>query len=579
METAISQTAVKNIVSVALADLQPSNYNPRKNFDEKSLAELADSIRQQGVLQAIGVRPIAENRFEIVFGERRYRASQIAGLEEIPAVILDISDETAEEMAVTENLQRKDVTPIEEANAYQKLIESGRHDVQSLAVQFGKNESYIRTRLKFVSLIPEIAQLLEQDELTISVATEICRYGEDIQHDIYKKHLKEGVLYNSWRGMKASEVAKNIERSYTTDLKRYFFDKTVCLSCPHNTNNMMLFCEEGSCGNCANRKCLEEMNASYLAEKAIQLMEQRPLALLCRDFYGCNEKVVEQLVASGFEVEKLSVRPADYPEEPEAPDMEDYENDEEYAEAYKEYEKELSEYKEECEDVNRRSEAGEITLYVTIGHNDISLCYVENAQVQAVTGEAQETVVSPIEKLEKQDKRNKEIAQEKTVEDTKKQILEVDMTETKFGADEDRMIYFFMLPFLRREHFEAMGIETKETYYYLNDEDKMNIIANLTAKQKAIIRRDFLISNFKNASGSNATASLLLDFAKKHMPDQLADIQNGHNEVYEKRHLRIEEKIAVLSVQEKAKQEANATEDGQPETEVQTEQQTEEIAA
>lgn len=579
MKTAISQTAVKNIVSVALADLQPSNYNPRKNFDEKSLAELADSIRQQGVLQAIGVRPIAENRFEIVFGERRYRASQIAGLEEIPAVILDISDETAEEMAVTENLQRKDVTPIEEANAYQKLIESGRHDVQSLAVQFGKNESYIRTRLKFVSLIPEIAQLLEQDELTISVATEICRYGEDIQHDIYEKHLKEGVLYNSWRGMKASEVAKNIERSYTTDLKRYFFDKTVCLSCPHNTNNMMLFCEEGSCGNCANRKCLEEMNASYLAEKAVQLMEQRPFALLCRDFYGCNEKVVEQLVASGFEVEKLSVRPADYPEEPEAPDMEDYENDEEYAEAYKEYEKELSEYKEECEDVNRRSEAGEITLYVTIGHNDISLCYVENAEVQAVAGEAKDAVVSPIEKLEKQDKRNKEIAQEKTVEDTKKQILEVDMTETKFGADEDRMIYFFMLPFLRREHFEAMGIETKETYYYLNDEDKMNIIANLTAKQKAIIRRDFLISNFKNASGSNATASLLLDFAKKHMPDQLADIQNGHNEVYEKRHLRIEEKIAVLSVQEKAKQEANATEDGQAETEVQNEQQTEEIAA
>lgn len=579
MGTAISQTAVKNIVSVALADIQPSNYNPRKNFDEKSLAELADSIHQQGVLQAIGVRPIAENRFEIVFGERRYRASQIAGLEEIPAVILDISGETAEEMAVTENLQRKDVTPIEEANAYQKLIESGRHDVQSLAVQFGKNESYIRTRLKFVSLIPEIARLLEQDELTISVATEICRYGEDIQHDIYEKHLKEGVLYNSWRGMKASEVAKNIERSYTTDLKRYFFDKTVCLSCPHNTNNMMLFCEEGSCGNCANRKCLEEMNASYLAEKAVQLMEQRPFALLCRDFYGCNEKVVEQLVASGFEVEKLSVRPADYPEEPEAPDMEDYENTEEYAEAYKEYEKELSEYKEECEDVNRRSEAGEITLYVTIGHNDISLCYVENAQVQAVAGEAKDAVVSPIEKLEKQDKRNKEIAQEKTVEDTKKQILEVDMTETKFGADEDKMIYFFMLPFLRREHFEAMGIEAKETYYYLNDEDKMNIIANLTAKQKAIIRRDFLISNFKNASGSNATASLLLDFAKKHMPDQLADIQNGHNEVYEKRHLRIEEKIAVLSVQEKAKQEANATEDGQPETEVQTEQQTEEIAA
>ena len=109
----------------------------------------------------------------------------MAELTEIPAGILHVSDETAAEMAVTENLQRKDVTPIEEANAYQKLMESGRYDVQSLAVQFGKNENYIRTRLKFVSLIPEIAELLEKDEITISVASEICRYGTDIQKEVY----------------------------------------------------------------------------------------------------------------------------------------------------------------------------------------------------------------------------------------------------------------------------------------------------------------------------------------------------------------------------------------------------------
>ena len=570
--TAATQAVEKNITSVALANIQPSSYNPRKNFDETSLAELAESIRQQGVLQPIGVRPIETNRFEIVFGERRYRASLMAELTEIPAIVMDISDETAEEMAITENLQRKDVTPIEEANAYQKLIDSGRHNVQSLTVQFGKTEAYIRTRLKFVSLIPEIALLLEQDELTISVATEICRYGEDIQHDIYDKHLKEGLLYNSWRGMKASEVAKNIERNYTTDLNRYSFDKTLCLSCPHNTNNMMLFCE-GGCGNCANRSCLDEMQTSFLMEKAVQIMGQRPFALLCRGFYGSNEKVVERLIASGFEVEDLSMRPNDYPEEPEAPQVEDYENTEEYAEAYKEYEKELSDYNEECEEVNRRSEAGEITLYVAIERNDVSLCYVE----QTEAGETQETVVSPIEKLEKQDKRNKEIALEKTVEDTKKQILEVDMTETKFGADEDKMIYFFMLSSLRKEHFEAVGIEEKGSYHYLTGEEKIHIIENLTAKQKAVIRRDFLIANFKDAFGSNAIATLLLDFAKKHMPDRLADIQNGYNEIYEKRHQRIEEKKAVLLVQEQAKQ-GKAE---QPETEAQTEPQPQmkEIAA
>ena len=86
MATTAVQAVEKNITSVALADIQPSNYNPRKNFDETSLAELAESIRQQGVLQPIGVRPIADNRFEIVFGERRYRASLMAELAEIPAI-------------------------------------------------------------------------------------------------------------------------------------------------------------------------------------------------------------------------------------------------------------------------------------------------------------------------------------------------------------------------------------------------------------------------------------------------------------------------------------------------------------
>ena len=308
METANIQSVVENnIVSVALMNIQPSSYNPRKHFDEVSLAELAESIRQQGVLQPIGVRPIADtDRFEIVFGERRYRAALMAELTEISAVILHVSDETAAEMAVTENLQRKDVTPIEEANAYQKLMESGRYDVQSLAEQFGKNENYIRTRLKFVSLIPEIAELLEKDEITISVASEICRYGTDIQKEVYYKHLKDSdsMLYDCWRGLKAAEVAKFIERDFTTDLSRYAFDKTLCASCPHNTNNMMLFCE-GGCGNCANRSCLAEMNASYLVEKAVQFVEQYPSVSLCYQDFNNNMIAVERLTAMGYEVEHL----------------------------------------------------------------------------------------------------------------------------------------------------------------------------------------------------------------------------------------------------------------------------------
>lgn len=572
--TAATQAVKKNIVSVALADIQPSNYNPRKNFDETSLAELAESIRQQGVLQPIGVRPIEDNRFEIVFGERRYRDSQMAGLEEISAIVMDISDEVAEEMAITENLQRKDVTPIEEANAYQMLIDSGRHDVQSLAVQFGKNENYIRTRLKFVSLIPEIALLLEQDEITISVASEICRYGEDIQREVYDKHLKEGVQYNSWRGLKAADVARSIERQYTADLNRYSFDKTLCLSCPHNTNNMMLFCE-GGCGNCANRSCLAEMNTSYLVEKAMQMLAEHSTASLAHRTYNYNEAAVEHLIALGYEVETLDAYPNEYPKTPIAPEKDDYDTPEEYEEAEKEYGEEMNDYTEECGELLRKSEEGEISIYVTIEQNRIALCYMENTR--KANGTATEIPLSPVEKLEKQDKRNKEIALEKTVEDTKKQILEVDMSERKFGQDEDKMVYFFLLSSLRREHFTEVGIEDKGSCYYLTGEDKMRIIENLTAKQKAVIRRDYLIANFKDAHGNNAVATLLLDFAEKHMPEELANIQNGYNEVYEKRHQRIEEKKSAL--QEQTKQGAEQPDEPQTETEVQTEQQTEDVAA
>ena len=337
----------------------------------------------------------------------------------------------------------------------------------------------------------------------------------------------------------------------------------------------MLFCE-GSCGNCANRACLVEMNTSHLTEKAMRLMEQHPAVPLCHESYNYNEAVIDRLTAMGYEVESLKTYATKYPECPQAPQKEDYDTTEEYEEAVNDYEQKLNGYTEKCEAIRTRSEAGEISLYLRIESNDITLCYVANTATTA-NGTATEMPLSPIEKLEKQDKRNKEIALEKTVEDTKKRILEVDMSERKFGQDEEKMVYFFLLSSLRKEHFNEVGIEDKGSYYYLTSEDKMRIIENLTAKQKAVIRRDYLIANFKDAFGNNATASLLLGFAQKHMPEELANIQDGYNGVYEKRHQRIEEKKAAL--QEQATQEAEQPDEPQPEAEAQTEPQAEEIAA
>lgn len=535
--------AVRN-ANVSLALIQPSAFNPRKSFDEAALKELSDSIASQGVLQQIGLRPIADtDRYEIIFGERRYRASLMAGLETIPADIYDVSDDEAVEIAVTENLQREDVSPIEEANAYQRLIDSGRYDVQSLAVQFGKSEAYIRTRLKFIALIPEIAQLLETDAITVSVATEICRYGTDIQKEVYDKHLC-GNSYGSWRGLKASEAARQIEQNFTTDLERYSFDKGMCASCPHNTKNLLLFCE-GTCGKCTNRKCLEDMNASYLVDKAVELMAEYPTYTLRQGKYNTNEAVVERLTAMGYEVETSDTYNQPYPTIPQEPTAEEYETPEEFAEAYSDYEQDLSDYRSDMEKINLMAENGEITLHIVIERNDVGIGYARTPAEPSTIGNTDNKAETPIEKLEKQDLRNKEIAVEKTVAATKKQILEADMTETKFGQDEEKMVYYFMLSSLRKEHYSAVGLTEKQGGY-LSDDERLEIVANLNAKVKAIIRRDYLIANFKEAFGSNTVGKLLLGFAKKHMPEELAEIEKGFNEVYEKRHQRIEEKKAAL---------------------------------
>ena len=574
MNKTVNQSADgANIIRMAIKDIQPSAYNPRKRFDEESLKELADSIRQKGVLQPINVRSIPNSdKYEIVFGERRYRASQIAGLEEIPATISDYTDAEAEEIAITENLQRKDVTPMEEADAYQRLIDSGRHDVGTLAILFGKSEGYIRSRLKFTALIPEIAELMESETISISFANEICRYGEDIQQEVYEQHLRNESGCGCWRGMKASDVARAIEQNYTTDLEKYDFDKGVCAICPHNTNHLLLF-NEGGCGKCTNRNCLADKIASHMVDEVVKTVGENPNISICHTAYSTNGEVIGRLADMGYEVDTVDyVHP--YPTAPEMPKAEDYDDTAEFEEDLKEYEDEKSRHETLCGKLEEMSKVGEITMCIQIQAKKTCLCYVTHKK-EAKTDAKK---ISPIEELDKKDERNREIAVEKTIADTKKKILEVDMTATKFSADEERMMYFFMLSALRKEHYTEVGLP-EEHIGYLSDEDRLTIVNNLSAKTKAIIRRDYLIENFKNAYRGNATASMLHDFAKKHMPDELTEIENGYNEVYDKRHQRLEEKKALLLKEQQSEETPQETEEPTEEDMTADEMQAEETAA
>lgn len=214
-----SSPAEPAVVRLDLNKIVTSAYNPRRNIREESLQELAESIRQVGVLQPICVRPKDEG-YEIVYGERRYWAAALAGLPSIPAFVRNMTDAEAEDAAITENLQREDVTPLEEATAYKRALESGRHSVESLVGKFGKSEAYIRSRLKLNELIEELADLLDREEISVGVAIEIAKYDAPIQQEVYREHFAEN-CYASWKSARIKEIARRLYDRYMTKLSTY----------------------------------------------------------------------------------------------------------------------------------------------------------------------------------------------------------------------------------------------------------------------------------------------------------------------------------------------------------------------
>lgn len=164
--------------SIPLNQIKPNKGQPRKQFDQKDLDELADSIRQNGVLQPILVRRKGVN-YEIVAGERRYQAAKLAGLDEIPAVVRDISDQDVFRLALIENLQRADLTPIEEAKGYQKLIKDNGFTQEELGKVLSKSRSAIANTLRLLDLPKEVQRMMEDGSITAGHARAILAVAGD----------------------------------------------------------------------------------------------------------------------------------------------------------------------------------------------------------------------------------------------------------------------------------------------------------------------------------------------------------------------------------------------------------------
>ncbi len=198
---------------IPLERIEPNPEQPRMDFDQTALDELAASIREHGVLQPILVRPIGPARYQLVAGERRWRASKAAGLATIPALIEEIDDETALEISIIENLQREDLSPLDEAVMYDRMVREHGYSIRRLAQKLGKDKGYLENRLRLADAPDEIKQLVSVRKDTLSHAYELLK----VQDPRRRRRLAEQVARGELSLVKLRERVEGRPRVRETE--------------------------------------------------------------------------------------------------------------------------------------------------------------------------------------------------------------------------------------------------------------------------------------------------------------------------------------------------------------------------
>lgn len=217
-------SAEETVTHLPLKDIRPNPYQPRKSFEPGALEELAESIRENGVLQPIIVRQSAVKGYEIVAGERRHRASQMAGLEMIPAIIRVMDEEMMIKYAVLENLQREDLTPLEEADAYQMMMERLGLTQEKVADALGKSRSHVANHLRLRSLPDEVKKLLNDEKLSMGQARALRGMKDErAMIKLAKRAAKENLTVRELEHLVAASKREKPEKSKPTKTQKSVF--------------------------------------------------------------------------------------------------------------------------------------------------------------------------------------------------------------------------------------------------------------------------------------------------------------------------------------------------------------------
>ena len=593
---------------IALDSIVPNDFNPRRNFSEQSLRELADNMTRVGLIHAVTLRSRSDGQegYSLVCGERRFRAARLAGWETIRAKICPMSDAEAEDFAIAENLQREDITPFEQGQAFKRLIDTRRYDVGTLALHFGRTRDFVLSRIRLLDLIPEVIELLNSEEINISQALELCRYEKEIQREVYDGYFKMG-LDCHWRHLRAKELRSRLAGMYLSQLNSYRFDKTECMSCASNRANQVLFADCGDCNVCQNRACMKRKNTEYLIAEAKRLLSECP-GIRIGYFEDCSQGEVLQALRD----ESRPVRALGYagyyeahPEKPEDPRREDFTDEADYTESMNTFRSASEEYEQECADIRRRVESGELIRYAVIGDRGIEFYYDEPIPVTEEQDESNSarqtrpddspgfsgntfTTVSDIvsfagesvdpetgeilssqgeemsaktidraktqEEIEREEKinvlkerhdNNYQLYLDHMAADMKIALRKTDYREGALTEEEQRIFWFLLLRTLDRRLYPQFGLNEHD--WPISEERQVRICRELTTEQQVLLLREFIRDKLmEHCSVPGLISRLSGDFVDIHQPDAYREIRSRHKDVYDRRLSGILQRLKTL---------------------------------
>lgn len=557
---------VQNVQELPLANIMPNPDNPRKTFDENSIRELADSIQSVGLIQPITVRPCKDEagKYIIIAGERRFRACTLLVWKTISCIVKDVSDEVAMEIALIENLQRKEVPVMEEATAFKWLIESGRYDYTSLASKVGVSEVTIRKRIKLTDLIPELLEQVDK-EVPLGHAEEICKYSEDIQREVMKKYEAGVPSWQSFRGLTLATLKEKLVNEYTCILSKYHFDQSECRKCPNNTGCSVMF--DTPDARCLNVACLKNKANLHIVTAIEKMIQERPELVLLERASGVSDPdLVGMLNEKGIEIKEkpsgwdFSV---DYCEG--EPERDDFEEDAEFEKALAEYKRDKQESETESSaELEKGLSEGTIFPYIELDFDEPRMVYYQIYENEQKSSVATDTPQGRVTALKEKAKREKELVFEKTLADCRVFMKTAQPITSPLAEQETQLIYFVMLESLPRDYWPLMNIPVPEEAWKttLSEEQRAAAVKTLTEEQKRLIERVFIFEKTNNRIARGPQSSLFVEWVRLNYPEDVASFEKKYTPTMKKRMDSIAAKLAVEG--EKLPDDLEALRTGEP---------------